>query len=293
MSHKRKASELAGGDDNSQRFAKKNRPAFNKHGPQSKSKGPKRFQPADEEPKTKSTNSLKSRIRDLRRLLEHVDNEPKHKMPANVRIERERELEACEHELAEKTAVTREAEQRKKLISKYHQVRFFDRQKATRILKKLKKELSTTSDASRKKILQRRIHNAEVDINYAIYYPLMKPYSSLYPKAKREESKSEEVQGEEASNLKNMGQDTGPKGDQAMWRTVEQAMKEGTLDALRNSNPSRAERGRQDDDDRLAQKKTRKDKKKPPIGVMQKMSKETKAAAAQEEDDESDGGFFE
>jgi flagellar biosynthesis/type III secretory pathway chaperone len=70
-------------------------------------------------------SEVKSRARDLRRLLEHVDNEPKHKMPANVRIDRERELEACEHELAEKTAAAREAELRNKMIGKYHQVRFF------------------------------------------------------------------------------------------------------------------------------------------------------------------------
>jgi hypothetical protein len=46
-------------------------------------------------------------------------------MPAGVRIERERELAACQHELAEKTAAAQEAERRRNLISKYHHVRFF------------------------------------------------------------------------------------------------------------------------------------------------------------------------
>ena len=70
-------------------------------------------------------NTLKSRIRDLRRLLAHVENVGDHKMSAGKRIERERELEACEHELRGKIESSREAEYRKKMIGKYHQVRFF------------------------------------------------------------------------------------------------------------------------------------------------------------------------
>jgi hypothetical protein len=73
----------------------------------------------------RSTNALKSRIRDLKRLLAHIESVPKHKMSAGARQERERELEACEHELAEKATASREAEYRNKMIGKYHQVRFF------------------------------------------------------------------------------------------------------------------------------------------------------------------------
>ena len=58
-------------------------------------------------------------------------------LPADVRIENERALAAYEQELvaalAEKT--------RQKMIKKYHMVRFFERQKATRQLKKLRKRL--------------------------------------------------------------------------------------------------------------------------------------------------------
>jgi hypothetical protein len=46
-------------------------------------------------------------------------------MSASNRIERERELEACEHELQEKLDSSREAEYRKKMIGKYHHIRFF------------------------------------------------------------------------------------------------------------------------------------------------------------------------
>ena len=73
----------------------------------------------------RSTNALKSRIRDLKRLLTHIENVPKHKMSAGARQERERELQACEHELSEKLGASREADYRKKMVGKYHQVRFF------------------------------------------------------------------------------------------------------------------------------------------------------------------------
>jgi hypothetical protein len=46
-------------------------------------------------------------------------------MSASNRVERERELEACQHELQEKLESSREAEYRKKMIGKYHHIRFF------------------------------------------------------------------------------------------------------------------------------------------------------------------------
>lgn len=72
-----------------------------------------------------STSALKNRIRDLRRLLGHLDNDPTSKMPADVRVERERELEACEHDLGEKQAADKEEEFKRKIIGKYHGIRFF------------------------------------------------------------------------------------------------------------------------------------------------------------------------
>lgn len=71
-------------------------------------------------------NSLKTQIRDLKRLLEHEDD----RMPADIRIIRERELAAYEHDLAQKQAKSQAAARRKKMISKYHQVRFFGEQSA-------------------------------------------------------------------------------------------------------------------------------------------------------------------
>jgi type VI protein secretion system component VasF len=119
MSQKRKIEEVADidtADASDSATTKKSRPHAKKH---------KRPNAAKDEGYGASASALKNRIRDLKRLLAHVENVPKHKMSAGARIERERELEACEHELAEKTMQARESEHRKKMIGKYHQVRFF------------------------------------------------------------------------------------------------------------------------------------------------------------------------
>ncbi|KAJ4993706.1 hypothetical protein SVAN01_00760 [Stagonosporopsis vannaccii] len=256
-----------------------------------------------------SANALKNRIRDLKRLLAHVDNIPKHKMSASARIERERELEACEHELEEKTMRARESEYRKKMIGKYHQVRFFgrcmcnpyrrcmltcgDRQKATRILKRIKKELAAAEDEEEKSALQKKLHNAEVDVNYAISYPLMKPYSSLYPKSRK--AKTTETDESDEAKAKPEEVD-GPKGDVMVWKMVEQAMEEGTLETLRNSKSREEIPGAPPKKSKSAKTKTAKEappkKTYAPLEVP-KNRREARAAAREAEAEDSDGGFFE
>lgn len=69
------------------------------------------------QPKKFSLNPLKARIRDLRRQLSRNAAD----MPANIRVDKERELQACEHELS-----VAEAERIKQdMIPRYHKVRFF------------------------------------------------------------------------------------------------------------------------------------------------------------------------
>jgi hypothetical protein len=158
----------------------------------------------------------------------------------------------------------------------------------------LKRELSTLEDQSKRHEIRQRIHNAEVDVNYAMYYPLMKPYSSLYPRLKREEGVTEEPADGEQSSLKREGQVEGPKGDTDMWKTVERAMKEGTLDALRNSSTTTVSE-RAKDDDRSAEKKQQKqnEKKTPRFNSTPKALKDSTIPVRQYDDNDSDGGFFE
>ncbi len=124
MSQKRKHGETIESSSSDPRSFKKHR-KFNPGSDHRQGKHKKRPHVSDDIDKSSNINALKSRIRDLKRLLAHVDNVGDHKMSAGKRIERERELEACEHELAEKVESNREAEHRKKMIGKYHQVRFF------------------------------------------------------------------------------------------------------------------------------------------------------------------------
>jgi hypothetical protein len=123
MSQKRKHAETADSSSSAPKPFKKHR-AFKPGKGHQKQKRP---QVSDDIERTTSTNALKSRIRDLKRLLVHVDNVGDHKMSAGNRVERERELEACEHELKEKIESNREAAYKQKMIGKYHQVRFFGR----------------------------------------------------------------------------------------------------------------------------------------------------------------------
>lgn len=122
MSQKRKYGETSEGSSAAPKPFKKQR-SF-KPGPGQPHKN-KRPNLSHDDENARGVNALKSRIRDLKRFLTHMDSVPKHKMSAGARQERERELEACEHELAEKLSASREAEYKKKMIGKYHQVRFF------------------------------------------------------------------------------------------------------------------------------------------------------------------------
>ncbi|KAF2680368.1 hypothetical protein K458DRAFT_373644 [Lentithecium fluviatile CBS 122367] len=284
MSQKRKHADVADGGRGGPNF-KKQRP-FKPAGPGQKKYGPKHGKKAShgDEPKADSTGSLKSRIRNLTRLLEHVGNDAMNKMPATVRNERERELEACKHELTEKLAADREAEFRNKIIGKYHHIRFFERQKATRTVKRLTKQLSTVEDNSERAALRSRIHNANVDVNYTTYYPLLRPYVSLFPKAKKDQSTPAEST-EESSTRDRPGAEAvdGPRGDVEMWKAVEDAMEAGTLEKLRNSKEGVTIPGPKEAVSKSAQGKK--------ATLVQCGPREQ--AAPKEEDEDSDGGFFE
>jgi hypothetical protein len=304
MSQKRKHTETAEETSSAPKPFKKHR-AF-KPGQNHQQPKHRRLNLSHDDEHGRSTNALKSRIRDLKRFMTHMDSVEKHKMSAGARQERERELEACEHELAEKLLATREADYRSKMIGKYHQVRFFgrfchpssrgvaanrlDRQKGTRILKRLKKEHAAQDDNEKKGELRQRIHNAEVDVNYAIYYPLMKPYSSLYPKTKTPKPGESGDAEDDSEDSKNNNEIDGPKGNVEMWKAIEQAMEDRTLERLRHSKDALpAEPPKKIKKPKVVEKKKPAEKTK----TSQVSISGTKRYGAQEEEEDSDGGFFE
>ncbi|KAF2092324.1 hypothetical protein K490DRAFT_21624, partial [Saccharata proteae CBS 121410] len=217
-----------------------------------------------------AVNATKTRIRDLKRQLAKAAD-----MPANMRNTKERELAACEHELA----IAQGEQIKQKMIPKYHMVRFFERQKATRILRKAERKLKENTDTEQQTELKEAKHIAEVDLNYTLFYPLIRPYVSLYSTKKDEEGTSKGI--------------TRLGGDKIMWELVEKKMRDGTMDALRNGLEYREgvalpQEGVDEAPKPKADKATKKDQQKKHVQKPQG-SKDPD----EEMGEESDDGFFE
>lgn len=118
----------------------------------------------------------------------------------------------------------------------------------------------------------------------------MKPYSSLYPKSKKPGKTEDDEAGNKAEETE------GPKGDVMVWKMVEQAMEEGTLEQLRNSKSREEIPGAPPKKTKPAKAKAPKEaapkKTYAPLEVP-KNRREARAAAREAEDEDSDGGFFE
>jgi len=176
-------------------------------------------------PHPTSVNPIKSKIRDVTRLLERSEN-----LPADVRIEKERALAGYKQDLEK---ATRE-KKRQQMITKYHMVRFFERKRATKNLTKLRRQLDIT--ASNDAIVGRlkvEVHDAEVDLNYTMYHPLAEKYISLFPR-------DETAEARDYTSV-----DVGKPRKLPMWKIVEDCMETGKLPELRDgklkSNYSRNE----------------------------------------------------
>lgn len=166
---------------------------------------------------TASITPLKRRLRSLNRLLSNAAE-----MPADVRITHEREVQALQHEivglLLDKT--------KHEMIGRYHMVRFFERQKCERRLKQSRKTLEACEDNEAREALQRNVHIKEVDLNYTQYYPYMTVYQSLLKKEKGSDGQDKYTPNDE--------QEDGAKGNHVIWREVEKAMENKTLDKLKD-----------------------------------------------------------
>ncbi|KAK4948284.1 hypothetical protein LTR10_012818 [Elasticomyces elasticus] len=243
--------------------------------------------------KAHTVHDLKANIRSLRRLLSN----PVDKLPATVRVEKERALRTAESELAE----TEKAKSRSEVIGKWHKVRFFERQKAGKRVKRLRKEgKSGALDVGEK------LREAEVDVAYAVYFPLEREYVPLFARKLRKVEGEEDVETPEASDGVYERQ-----GDGVMWERVRKCMEDGTLEALRNgkltgdghaaTKEHPAEGGQAEENQmssvpahpaRQPVKKRPKPAPKPIEGNRRERRKAAEVAKAESEED-SDGGFFE
>ncbi|KAI9736686.1 MAG: 18S rRNA maturation protein [Cirrosporium novae-zelandiae] len=197
-----------------------------------------------EAPAPLSTNKLKRQIRSLMRVLENPDS----KIPATVRQETERALATYKSDLQ----ALEKATTRKRMIKKYHMVRFFDRRKAEKVLKKLRAEKrglgDDKEDKQKSEKLEKRISLVQVNLNYAIYYPLDMKYISLYPKTEKDKTSSKPSSlSTTAAASSEVQQSLSPPPPTSfslpdasipekpeMWYLVQKCMANNTLPALRN-----------------------------------------------------------
>ncbi|KAL8924780.1 MAG: hypothetical protein Q9208_003870 [Pyrenodesmia sp. 3 TL-2023] len=244
-----------------------------------KRKGPAASHPNAVNSTSISVNALKSKIRDVRRVLEHAQ-----KLPLDVRIEKERALAGYSQDL-EKAENEKETQ---RMIKKYHMVRFFERlserQKATRNLKKLRtRSVSAIPDTPEFENLAHQVHCAEVDLNYTLYHPLAEKYIGIFP---RQDTSTEQdhLNGPPEPLAK-------PRQNRpAMWTAVEACMSNGTLEELRNGKLQTNIALRQQL--RVALQKNSRRKLKEKDRTTQVVEQSGRSATNGAEG-ESDGGFFE
>ena len=237
-----------------------------------------------------SVNQLKSKIRDLTRVLEHSEN-----LPPGVRIEKERALAGYKQDV-EKIHIDK---RKNELIKKYHMVRFFggstltltvfctsedywlnptvseERQKATRALKKLQRRLdASSSESGDYDQLAKEVQDAKIDVYYTMYHPLTEKYQSLFPRRGT-------TGGEGPAARKLVAERP------ALWKVVEQCTADGTLEALRDGKlATRIPVGKRKTTlEKLRSKGESKNGRDE--------SELSKSAVPQEQDEGSDGGFFE
>ncbi|UZJ55182.1 hypothetical protein CBS101457_004502 [Exobasidium rhododendri] len=122
-------------------------------------------------------SKIKAALRQTRRLL------AKENISASVRQEADRKLIALEDEL-----LTKEKQQvEKNNAQRYHKVRFFERQKLVRKIKKLKKAKDEGEAGADEKLFEERAL-----LNYVLHYPLTQKYVALFPNQESDEVETRE-----------------------------------------------------------------------------------------------------
>lgn len=214
------------------------------------------------------TRGLSDKIHSLRRLLEKATD-----MPADIRQEKERELQGYvadqqrRKEQREKSAVTsryhfvrflerKKAERRLKQLER--DAERVDAPQAvadtgpskdednSRLDMDQTRESQVLSNKERLALQEQnyklRLHEARVDLNYTLYAPLDQKYISLYPDKGKKRTAQDDSDGAIAShdqhapiNREEIGILSNESGQKPpLWYEVEKAMKNGTLELLRD-----------------------------------------------------------
>ncbi|KAI6009883.1 hypothetical protein EDC04DRAFT_2610517 [Pisolithus marmoratus] len=123
---------------------------------------------------------IKSSLRQAKRLLS------KETLAADVRVETQRRVRVLEADLVN----AQNARKLRAMASRYHKVKFFERQKVTRKIKQVKRNLETAVGEEKAR-LERTLSDLRVGMNYILHYPPSKKYISLFPPEARQPNTSQ------------------------------------------------------------------------------------------------------
>ncbi|KAI5981304.1 hypothetical protein EDC04DRAFT_2594545 [Pisolithus marmoratus] len=118
---------------------------------------------------------IKSSLRQAKRLLS------KETLAADVRVETQRRIRVLEADLVN----AQNARKLRAMASRYHKVKFFERQKVTRKIKQVKRNLETAVGEEKAR-LELTLSDLRVGMNYILHYPPSKKYISLFPPEARQ-----------------------------------------------------------------------------------------------------------
>lgn len=130
------------------------------------------YQQPNNHRKSYRDNNPSTRIKSLRKQLSHVSAST---MPAGMLAEKERELAF----LLSTQQQTQQKKERGKNIEQYHFVRFIERKKAIRNLKRLRTE-KHISKKHQSPPTDEQVTDAETDLLYTLYAPFMSKYVALF-----------------------------------------------------------------------------------------------------------------
>lgn len=149
-------------------------------------------------------------------------------------------------------------------------------------MKQAKRALEAANDPAQQESLRLKVHVAQVDLNYALYHPLLVPYSSLFvEKSDNDANETTQVLVKKRQNQ--------------VWKSVEEATQSGdaALQALRSKGyDHEVEMTRPKSGKTIISKNKMPKAKAPQISGKQKIVSEV-VGEEDEEDDDSDDNFFE
>lgn len=148
-------------------------------------------------PKKAGTSALKSKIRDLTRLLNKKDLDP------TVRQHKSHELSVAQKQLAARIEENRAA----KIDAKYKTIKFYERRKILRKLSAQQRKLAklyTTSageqQSAEEKAIRKEMQKWQDDLDYIDYYPHGQKYVSLFRNPADSKNKNKKSDNDDGSD---------------------------------------------------------------------------------------------